>query len=100
MQTFVNLPVKGLTRSTEFFSKLGFSFDPQFTDENLLQGRGSHGRASSAAGDLSCPIHVRGPTREEPAHPRALRVGDVRVGKTERSGVWEGRSRCLAVDVS
>jgi len=34
MQTFVNLPVKDLTKATEFFSKVGFSFDEQFTDEN------------------------------------------------------------------
>lgn len=31
---FVNLPVKDLQRSIDFFSKLGFSFDPQFTDDN------------------------------------------------------------------
>ena len=30
---FVNLPVKDLDRSVEFFTKLGFSFDPRFTDE-------------------------------------------------------------------
>lgn len=33
-QIFVNLPVKDLNRSVEFFSKLGFTFNPQFTDEN------------------------------------------------------------------
>ena len=31
---FVNLPVKNLKRSMEFFSKLGFEFNPQFTDNN------------------------------------------------------------------
>ena len=31
---FVNLPVKDLSKSIEFFTKLGFSFNPQFTDEN------------------------------------------------------------------
>jgi len=31
---FVNLPVKNLDRSVEFFTKLGFSFNAQFTDEN------------------------------------------------------------------
>jgi len=31
---FVNLPVKDLDRSVAFFTKLGFEFDPQFTDEN------------------------------------------------------------------
>jgi predicted lactoylglutathione lyase len=30
---FVNLPVKNLSRSMEFFTKLGFTFNPQFTDE-------------------------------------------------------------------
>lgn len=32
-QIFVNLPVKDLNRSKEFFSKIGFSFNEQFTDE-------------------------------------------------------------------
>lgn len=31
---FVNLPVKNLDRSIEFFTQLGFKFDPKFTDEN------------------------------------------------------------------
>jgi predicted lactoylglutathione lyase len=31
---FVNLPVKELNRSIEFFTKLGFKFDPKFTDKN------------------------------------------------------------------
>jgi predicted lactoylglutathione lyase len=30
---FVNLPVKSLGASVEFFTKLGFKFDPRFTDE-------------------------------------------------------------------
>lgn len=30
---FVNLPVKNLARSIEFFTKLGFAFNPQFTDD-------------------------------------------------------------------
>jgi predicted lactoylglutathione lyase len=33
-QIFVNLPVKDLKRSVEFFTKLGYTFNPQFTDEN------------------------------------------------------------------
>lgn len=33
-QIFVNLPVKNLDRSVEFFTRLGYSFNPQFTDEN------------------------------------------------------------------
>jgi uncharacterized protein len=37
MQTFINLPVKDLSRATEFFSQVGFSFDEQFTDENATR---------------------------------------------------------------
>ncbi len=33
-EIFVNLPVKDLNRSIEFFTKLGFSFNPKFTDEH------------------------------------------------------------------
>lgn len=33
-QIFVNLPVKDLNKSIEFFTKLGFTFNPQFTDDN------------------------------------------------------------------
>ena len=33
-QIFVNLPVKDLDKTKHFFSKLGFAFNPQFTDEN------------------------------------------------------------------
>lgn len=33
-QIFVNLPVKDLGKSIEFFEKLGYSFNPQFTDDN------------------------------------------------------------------
>ena len=31
---FVNLSAKDLNRTIEFFTKLGFTFNPQFTDEN------------------------------------------------------------------
>lgn len=33
-QIFINLPVKDLKRTMDFFDKLGFSFNPVFTDEN------------------------------------------------------------------
>lgn len=32
-QLFVNLSVRDLKRSMEFFSRLGFEFNPQFTDD-------------------------------------------------------------------
>ena len=31
---FVNLPVKDLNKTINFFAKLGFKFNPQFTDKN------------------------------------------------------------------
>jgi predicted lactoylglutathione lyase len=34
IKIFVNLPVKDLNKTIEFFTKLGFKFNPQFTDEN------------------------------------------------------------------
>ena len=33
-QIFVNLPVRDLPRSVEFFTRLGYTFEPKFTDEN------------------------------------------------------------------
>ena len=33
-QIFVNLPVRDLPRSVAFFTSLGYTFDPAFTDEN------------------------------------------------------------------
>ena len=33
-QIFVNLPVKDLGKTRDFFSKLGFTFNEQFSDEN------------------------------------------------------------------
>jgi len=34
--TFVNLPVKDLNRTKEFFGSIGFEFNPQYSDENAL----------------------------------------------------------------
>lgn len=42
---FVNVAVEDLERSVEFFTKLGFSFDPRFTDETatcMLIGEDAH----------------------------------------------------------
>ena|SRR3989344_347724 len=33
-QIFVNLPVKDLNKTIDFFTKVGFKFNPKFTDEN------------------------------------------------------------------
>ena len=36
-QTFINLPVKDLSKSTEFFTAIGLSLDPEVTDENATR---------------------------------------------------------------
>jgi predicted lactoylglutathione lyase len=44
-QIFVNLPVQDLERSVRFFTALGYSFDPRFTDENatcMIVGESIH----------------------------------------------------------
>lgn len=33
-KVFINLPVADLKRSKEFFAKLGFTYNPKFTDDN------------------------------------------------------------------
>ena len=34
---FVNLPVKDLEKSKAFFTRLGFNFNPMFSDERCLR---------------------------------------------------------------
>lgn len=44
-QIFVNLPVNDLPKSMDFFDRLGFEFNPQFTDEHaacMVIGRESY----------------------------------------------------------
>src|SRR5687768_16412961 len=33
-KVFVNLPVKDVEKTVDFFTRIGFEFNPQFTDEN------------------------------------------------------------------
>ena len=45
MQLVLNIPVKDLKRSKDFFAALGFSFNPDFTDGNaacLVLGNGAY----------------------------------------------------------
>lgn len=44
-QIFVNLPVRDLPRSIDFFTRLGFTFDARFTDETatcMILGENMH----------------------------------------------------------
>ncbi|MGH9244602.1 MAG: VOC family protein [Acidimicrobiales bacterium] len=36
-QTFINLSVRDLAKATEFFTTVGFEFDPVFTDDNATR---------------------------------------------------------------
>jgi uncharacterized protein len=33
---YVNLPIKDITKTKDFWTKLGFAFNPQFSDDNAL----------------------------------------------------------------
>lgn len=35
-KTFINLPVKDLNRTIDFFKKLGFEFNPEFSNEDAI----------------------------------------------------------------
>jgi uncharacterized protein len=54
---FVNLAVKDLDRSKAFFDRLGFTFNPQFTDETaacmVIAGGGETDQRLFAAGSVS-----------------------------------------------
>lgn len=52
---FVNLPVKELKRSIEFFTKLGFKFNPQFTDATAT--------CMIVSDDIFVMINLHGPQR-------------------------------------
>lgn len=44
MKIFVNIPVNDLEKSKQFFSKIGFDFNPQFTDDKaacMILGEGN-----------------------------------------------------------
>ena len=48
---FVNLPVKDLKRSVEVFTKLGYTFNPQFTDETATCMGCDHANPDEVAGN-------------------------------------------------
>lgn len=50
-QIFVNLPVKELDKTVKFFTKLGFKFNPQFTDEMIRNAIAAGGKEYRQAQD-------------------------------------------------
>ena len=68
-QIFVNLPVKDLNRAVEFFTKLGYTFNPQFTDENAVGAKAQRGLEKIANRHRAAAFCIRGP---------GLKIHDVR----------------------
>jgi catechol 2,3-dioxygenase-like lactoylglutathione lyase family enzyme len=88
---FVNLPVKDLARSTEFFTKLGFSVDESYTDKN----------AGCLVISDNIYVHHQGPRRRQHDH-RGDRCSGGRQqaigGSAGRSGTGVGRVACGRAD--
>ena len=89
---FVNLPVRDLQRSVEFFGKLGFSFDPRFTDEtatSMLVGEDAYVMllVESRFADF---------TKKEIADPRAVTEAIMAFSADSREQVDELADAALA----
>ncbi len=71
---FVNLPVKDLNRSVEFFTKLGYTFNPQFTDENatcMIVGDDIY--VDAAGREVLQDLHAQADRRRQEQHRGAGR---------------------------
>ena len=68
---FLNLPVRDLKKSMEFFASLGFTFNPQFTDENA---------ACMVFSEDAYAMLLQGPfSRPSPRAPSLMRASRPRV---------------------
>jgi hypothetical protein len=89
---FVNLAVEDLERSIDFFTKLGFSFDARFTDENatcMLVGEDAYVM-------LLVKPFFQGFTKKELADPAAHTETIVAVSAGSREEVDDLADRALA----
>jgi predicted lactoylglutathione lyase len=89
---FVNLAVEDLGRSVDFFTKLGFSFDPRFTDENatcMLVGEDAYVM-------LLVQPFFKGFTTRELADPSTHTEAIVALSTESREEVDELADRALA----
>lgn len=80
---FVNLPVRELSRSVEFFTRLGFDFDPKFTDDRAT---------CMILGDRACVMlledaRFRDFTRREICDPTTHTEALVAVSQASRDAV-------------
>ena len=108
---FVNLPVKNLNKSIDFFRKLGFSFNPQFTDEKaacmiinedayvmLLTEpffkTFTHKHIIDATKNTEVLVSLSAESKEKvnELHKKALSIGASEIGKPQEFGYMYGRS--------
>jgi predicted lactoylglutathione lyase len=108
---FVNLAVADLDRSVEFFTNLGFSFDPRFTDETatcMLIGEDAYAmllvknrfkdftnkEIVDSAKQVEALLAVSADSREEVDDlvEKALAVGGSRAGEPQDHGFMYERS--------
>ena len=90
---FVNLAVEDLGRSVEFFTKLGFAFDPRFTDDTATCMVVS----DEAFVMLLAKNRFRDFTKKELADPTAQTEAIVALSAESRQGVDELADKALAV---
>src|SRR5439155_6049105 len=88
-QIYVNLPVRDLKRTQEFFTHLGFGFEPKFTDEKA---------ACMIAGEnifvmlLAEPSSRPSPTRPCATRPEARKCSCAcRATAVRKSTIWSRR---------
>ena len=89
---FVNLAVEDLDRSVDFFTKLGFSFDPRMTDQNatcMLVGEDAYVM-------LLVQPFFKGFTTKELADPSTHTEAIVALGAESREAVDDLADRALA----
>jgi len=108
---FVNLPVKDLKKTIDFFRKLGFSFNPQFTDEKaacmiinedayvmLLTEpffkTFTHKHIIDATKSTEVLVSLSAESKEKvnELHKKALSIGASEIGKPQDLGYMYGRS--------
>ena len=91
-KVFVNLAVKDLKRSMDFFGALGFTFNPQFTDDNAA----CMVISSDAYAMLLTEPFFRDFTRREPANTATHTEALIAVSCDTRGEVDELLSKALA----
>ncbi len=89
---FVNLPVESLSRSTEFFKQLGFTFNAQFTDNNAT--------CMVITGDICAMLltrdYFKGSTKKEVANANRVTEAIIALSSDSRAQVDEIFNKAIA----